>query len=58
MSKMAQDKAKTVFFESIPSYDKIVMPDSKNYVKLDSSIKEELDKIPIMNETLRYIIPP
>ena len=34
------------------------MPDSKNYVKLDSSIKEELDKIPIMNETLRYIIPP
>jgi len=27
-------------------------------VKFDPSIKEELDKIPIMNETLRYIIPP
>ncbi len=55
---MAEDKAKNVFFEIIVSYEKIQIPDSKNFVKFDASIKDELDKVPIMNETLRYIIPP
>ena len=55
---MAEDKAKNVFFEIIVSYEKILIPDSKNFVKFDASIKDELDKVPIMNETLRYIIPP
>ena len=55
---MAEDKAKNVFFEIIVSYEKIQIPDSKNFVKFDASIKDELDKVPTMNETLRYIIPP
>ena len=55
---MAEDKAKNVFFEIIVSYEKIQIPDSKNFVKFDASIKDELDKVPIMNETLRSIIPP
>jgi hypothetical protein len=58
MKNMAEDKAKNVFFEIIVSYEKIQIPDSKNFVKFDASIKDELDKVPIMNETLRYIIPP
>jgi hypothetical protein len=58
MKKMSEDKAKNVFFEIIPSHEKIQIPDCKNFVKFDPSIKDELDKVPIMNETLRYIIPP
>jgi hypothetical protein len=34
------------------------MPDSKNYVKFDDSTKADLEHVPIMNETLRHIIPP
>ena len=55
---MAEDKAKNLYFEIIVSYEKIQIPDSKNFVKFDASIKDELDKVPTMNETLRYIIPP
>lgn len=55
---MATDKAKTVFFEQVTPFDKIKMPDSKNFVKFDDSCKAELDKIPMMNETLRHVVPP
>jgi len=55
---MAEDKAKNVFFEIIVSHEKIQIPDCKNFVKFDPSIRDELEKVPIMNETLRYIIPP
>ena len=41
---MATEKAKTVFFESVATPDKIKMPDQKNFVKFeDKEIKEELD---------------
>ena len=42
MSKMATDKAKTVFFETIPEHKKIKTPDAKNFVKFDDSCKEDL----------------
>jgi hypothetical protein len=58
MKNMAEDKAKNVFFEIIVSHEKIQIPDCKNFVKFDPSIRDELEKVPIMNETLRYIIPP
>ena len=54
----AEDKAKRVFFEKIPNYKDVAMPDSKNFVKLDESAKEPLEVVPIMNETLRHVIPP
>jgi hypothetical protein len=34
------------------------MPDRRNYVKFDDSVKPALEIIPIMSETLRHIIPP
>jgi hypothetical protein len=56
---MASEKAKTVFFEPVASKDKIQMPDQKNFVKFDeNSCRVELDVIPIMNETVRHLIPP
>lgn len=58
MAATATDKAKNVFFEPIPDHSKIPIPDSKNFVKFDDSGKEPLTHIPIMNETLRHIIPP
>jgi hypothetical protein len=42
MSKMATDKAKTVFFETIPEHKKIKIPDTKNFVKFDDSCKEDM----------------
>jgi hypothetical protein len=47
-----------VFFESIPDHSKIKLPDSKNYVKFDDAAKKELEKIPLMNEVLRHVVPP
>ena len=58
MANTATDKAKNVFFESIPEHKKIPIPDSKNFVKFDDSGKEDLNKTPVMNETLRHVIPP
>ena len=58
MSKMATDKATTVFFEKIPEWSKIPIPDSKNFVKFDDSCKDDFNKVPPMNETLRHVVPP
>jgi len=58
MSKMASDKAKNVFFEAIPDHNKIKIPDTKNFVKFDDACKDELSKVPVMNETLRHVVPP
>ena len=58
MAKMSEEKAKTVFFETVATRDKIKMPDSKNFVKFDSSCSEDFNKIPTMNETLRHVVPP
>lgn len=58
MFKMAADKAKTVFFEKIPEFSSIKMPDQKNFVKFDDSCKEDFNKLPMMNETLRHVVPP
>lgn len=56
---MATDKAKNVFFESLPAPEKIKMPDQKNFVKFeDGEVKAELDQTPMMNETLRHVVPP
>ena len=54
----SQEKAQKVFFEKIPDYKAVPMPDSKNFVKYDDSAKEALDAIPHMNEILRHVIPP
>lgn len=58
LSAMAADKAKTVFFEAITPASKVLMPDRKNFVKLDDSANPELLVIPPMNDTFRYIVPP
>ena len=58
MNKMATDKAKTVFFETVTAFNKIQMPDSKNFVKFDGTISASLDEVPILNETLRHVVPP
>ena len=58
MSKTATDKAKNVFFDPVPEHKKVPIPDSKNFVKFDDSAKEDLNKVPVMNETLRHVIPP
>jgi hypothetical protein len=55
---MAEDKAKNVFFEPIMAASKVPMPDCKNFVKFDEGIKIEFGKTPVMNETLRHVIPP
>lgn len=55
---MATDKAKNVFFEQIPVPEKIPIPDSKNFVKFDDSLKENFTKVPVINEILRHLIPP
>jgi len=34
------------------------MPDSKNFVKFEDSAAGPLNEVPIMNETLRHVIPP
>lgn len=54
----SEDKAKKVFFEKMPDYKDVPMPDSKNFVKYDESAKELLDAVPHMNEILRHVIPP
>ena len=58
LSQMATDKAKTVFFEPVTSFDQIKMPDAKNYVKLDDRCKAPLDEVPPMSDVFRHIIPP
>lgn len=58
MMQKSQELAKTVFFEKIPEFKSIQIPDSKNFVKFDDSCKADLEQVPIMNETLRHIIPP
>lgn len=58
MAKTSTDKAQNVFFEKIPDHSIIKIPDSKNFVKFDDSVKAELDKVPFMNETLRHVVPP
>jgi len=55
---MAEDKARNVFFESIPDHSKIKIPDSKNFVKFDDEVKDDFSKVPLMNETLRHVVPP
>jgi len=57
MAKLSADKAKNVFFEKIPPFSDIKMPDSKNFVKFDASCQDELNQTPIMNEVLRHVIP-
>ena len=57
MAKLSADKAKNVFFEKIPPFNEIKMPDSKNFVKFDDSIKDELNQTPVMNEVLRHVVP-
>jgi hypothetical protein len=47
-----------VFFEKLPDFKTISMPDSKNFVKFDEGGKALLEEVPIMNETLRHVIPP
>ena len=42
MAKTSTDKAKNVFFEKIPDFKQIPMPDSRNFVKFDDSVKEDL----------------
>ena len=58
LSDMAADKAKTVFFEPITPWEKVKMPDAKNFVKFDPTGNDELLKVPACNDTFRYIIPP
>ena len=58
LARMATEKAKNVFFEEIPSQDKIPIPDSKTFVKLDESIKPDFNQVPPMNDTLRHVVPP
>jgi hypothetical protein len=58
LAAMAADKAQTVFFEAITPHQNVKMPDAKNFVKLEPSANEELLKVPAMNDTFRYIIPP
>ena len=58
LATSSEDKAKNVCFETVVSYEKIEIPDSKNYVKFDSSANEPLVVIPHMNEVLRHIVPP
>lgn len=56
---MATEKAKSVFFESVAPPEKIKMPDQKNFVKFEEKeLKEELEQTPVMNETLRHVVPP
>lgn len=52
------DLSKNVFFEKLPEFKLIPMPDRKNFVKFDDSSKEDFEKVPLMSETLRHIIPP
>ena len=58
MATTSTEKAKNVFFEKIPPHSEIPIPDTKNFVKFDESCKEPLTHIPILNETLRHVIPP
>lgn len=58
MATMSADKAKKVFFEQIPDFKSIKMPDQKNFVKFDASIASQLNEVPVMNEILRHVIPP
>lgn len=58
MTEKSADLCKNVFFEKIPEFKTIQMPDRKNFVKYDDSYKTELEVVPIMSETLRHIIPP
>ena len=34
------------------------MPDTKNFVKFDGTANDPLTQVPMMNETLRHVIPP
>ena len=34
------------------------MPDTKNFVKFDGSCESDLTQTPMMNETLRHVVPP
>lgn len=47
-----------MFFEKVEDFKKIDMPDKKNFVKFDDSGKGDLEKTPILNETLRHVVPP
>ena len=58
MQEKSVDLAKNVTFDKIPEFSKIEMPDQKNFVKFDDSSKGDLEKVPVMAETLRHIIPP
>lgn len=57
LGKMAADKAKNVFFEKIPAFGDIKIPDCKNFVKFDNSCQTELEKVPAANEVLRHVVP-
>ena len=56
--KTAENKAKTIFFEQIPDYTCISMPDKQNYVKFDESISKLLEATPAMSGILQCMIPP
>jgi hypothetical protein len=57
MAALSADKATKVFFEKIPPFSEIKMPDMKNFVKFDDSVKESLEKVPTVNEVLRHVVP-
>ena len=57
MATLAADKAQKVFFEKIPNFSDIKIPDSKNFVKFDDSCREQLEVIPTVNEVLRHVVP-
>jgi hypothetical protein len=58
LAEQSADKAVNVCFEQVVSWEKIEIPDSKNYVKFDKSANDDFTKIPHMNEILRHIVPP
>ena len=58
MVTKSNELCRDVFFEKVPDFKDITMPDSKNFVKFDESAKTDLEIVPIMSETLRHIIPP
>jgi hypothetical protein len=57
MANLSADKAQKVFFEKIPAFKDIKIPDQKNFVKFDDGVKELLEQVPTVNEVLRHVVP-
>jgi hypothetical protein len=55
LAKTATDKAKNVCFEKIPDFKQIPMPESRNFVNFDDSVKEDFLKVPaILSKILSH----